>query len=183
MRSVFKPLLLIGASMLTIVLSACAPFGNGFGGFGSGADAPRNSEGEVTSSATAATTKINVGDCIRNPGVDTGAETPAPSSGSIEIEKVLQLPCAQPSDYEVYAGTGIEAADYPGVQSLIASAEAFCKPAFEDFVGRTFENSELQLSYIYPTEDSWNSGDRRTLCLVAAKDGAQSTGSLKGANR
>lgn len=151
-----------GSLALALPLSGCDVFGNG--------DAPRDANDKVTSSATANAMKIRVGDCLQDPG-------------NKNVTEVVQLPCEQPHSYEAFDSTTLSGNEYPGEPSITTSAKSFCKTAFEKFVGRPFDNSELQINYLYPTDSSWASGDRTILCLIADKDHIKSTGSLNGAAR
>ena len=63
-----------------------------------------------------------------------------------------------------------------------AQGDAFCADEFETFIGTPADQSELLATYMYPTEDSWKSGDREILCVVYV-DGTTTTGTLKGAAR
>ena len=64
-----------------------------------------------------------------------------------------------------------------------ASKQSTCLDAFEAFVGVPYEESELEVYYYYPFEDTWNHADDRTIsCTVGTLTG-RTTGTLEGSNR
>ncbi len=113
---------------------------------------------------------VQVGDCIND-------------FGSGEVSSVEAIDCSLPHDYEVYSELTIPGEAFPGGDEVTALADEACFAAFEGFVGLTYEESLLDVSYFAPTEQSWQSnGDRLVSCLVF-EPGAQSVGSLAGAAR
>lgn len=53
---------------------------------------------------------------------------------------------------------------------------------FESFVGMPYDQSALEVTWLEPTEESWEAGDRELVCMITDPAG-QTTGSLEGANR
>jgi hypothetical protein len=49
-------------------------------------------------------------------------------------------------------------------------------------VGMSYDQSALEVTWLEPTEESWEAGDRELVCLITDPAG-QTTGSLEGANR
>jgi hypothetical protein len=83
----------------------------------------------------------------------------------------------------VYAVADLEDGDFPGeVAVQEASREACLGDTFEGFVGLPYDDSEILANFLYPTEESWEQGDREVVCL-AFEDGIATTGTLEGANR
>jgi hypothetical protein len=119
-------------------------------------------EGDVAS------TSIRVGDCL------------AEDIDGLTRTTVKLASCSKPHASEAYANFDLPRGDYPGDSKVDKLSQAGCTERFEEFVGADYDSSELDLLYLYPTEDSWDS-DRAVTCLVA--DGSSTTGSLKGANR
>lgn len=114
---------------------------------------------------------LKVGDCLNI------------SDLSEQVETVPAIDCAKPHEAEAYASTKMADADaFPGMEAVQTQGDAFCADEFEGFVGTPYEESELLGTYMYPTEDSWKSGDREILCVVYV-DGGTTTGTLKGAAR
>jgi hypothetical protein len=55
---------------------------------------------------------------------------------------------------------------YPGAARLADWAEPFCYRHFESYTGAAYQDSKLEFGYLYPTEGSWNGGDREVVCFV-----------------
>ena len=72
-----------------------------------------------------------------------------------------------------------EADTWPGQAAHEAQAGAECPPAFAAYVGRSYDESRLEMSYLYPTEASWAGGDRQIVCVVFEPAGARRSGSVK----
>lgn len=67
---------------------------------------------------------------------------------------------------------------YPGEASVTEAAGNGCYNAFEPFVGHEYETSIYDLSYLYPSSESWDQlDDREVLCLMDNYDGTKKTGS------
>ena len=115
---------------------------------------------------------LSVGDCL-NDAAEAG-----------DVSTVPVVDCAEPHDSEIYASIRMDDAEYPGLEATIAAADADCRAAFESFVGIPSDNSIYSYATLYPTESSWDGGDREILCRIAlaGADGAieQVSGSLKG---
>lgn len=101
-------------------------------------------------------------------------------------EEVTDLPvidCAQEHLGEVVGTIDVaEAETWPGQAAHEEQAATDCDPAFTAYVGRSYQESRLEMSYLYPTESSWASGDRQIVCIVFEPEGARRTGSVKGIN-
>jgi hypothetical protein len=112
---------------------------------------------------------LKVGDCL------TATEPNLPPA------KDDLVPCDQPHTAEVFHTFNLDDGDYPGEESAASTAEEGCTAEFAGFVGVPFEQSELEVFYLYPVEAYWTLGDRSVQCLVGT--GEESTGSLANAAR
>lgn len=117
---------------------------------------------------------IELGDCI----TDTQNEG--------EVQSLPTVACSQPHTYEVFHEFDLEGSgSFPGEKGMEKDIVDQCygKP-FEEFVGRPYDNSALDVLYLHPTERSWKQGDRTVSCLVFEGDGTgnKTTGSLEGSN-
>jgi Septum formation len=114
---------------------------------------------------------LDVGDCLAElTGTETlGAET---------------VPCSEPHSHEVFASVNLPDGDgeFPGYQAIDAQAEELCRAQFEGFVGLPYGESELEIRFITPSEESWLGGDRIVYCAVYDPAGEVS-GSLRSAER
>ncbi len=130
--------------------------------------ADRDSSGAVVDEGHVLVTSIRVGDCL----VDEPSE-------SFQLT-VKVTPCSNPHREEAYANFDLGDGTFPGQAEVDRLAEGGCVSRFEDYVGVTYDESELDVFFLRPLEDSWDA-DSGVTCMVS--DGGSSSGSLKGANR
>jgi hypothetical protein len=116
---------------------------------------------------------IEVGDCFND---STGTDEEGYVSG------VDSVACSEAHDNEVYSVFTVDGDDYPGEEAVMAEADSLCSTSFEEFVGVIYDESELYLTYLYPTDQSWSGGDKEIVCVIY-EDGAKTTGTLASANR
>lgn len=101
-----------------------------------------------------------------------------------EVSDVPVVDCTEPHDNEVYLLADYTDSDtYPGDEGMRAWTEQICYDAFEPFVGAPYETSELDIAFLYPTSDSWDGGDRESICYVWEVDRSQMTGTVRGVAR
>jgi hypothetical protein len=113
---------------------------------------------------------VTVGDCIDE------------STGEGELTTVPVVDCAAPHLGEAYASVRMTGgATFPGLDAVAEAAQG-CGEPFQEFVGRPLAGSTLRVTYLHPTEQSWQAGDREILCVVSDPAGPV-TGSLEGATR
>lgn len=136
---------------------------------GCSSDAPRNSAGAVTASASTDAFAIKVGDCTGKLATGT-------------IEGADLLPCDQKHYYEVYAASKMTDAEFPGTEATSKQAEEACDAEFTSFIGIASTKSKYKLFYLSPIAQSWALGDREILCLVGSESGGIS-GSLRGVKK
>lgn len=140
-----------------LVLAGCAP-------------AVRDGGGQVTAPTTTDSYSVRVGDCLGALPSDT-------------TERLSLLPCDQAHAWEAFATATLEGDDFPGNAGVRNEAEEACTTAFATFVGLPSKKSELELTMLTPTSQTWTqAGDREVVCLVGDPDGGV-TGTLAGAGR
>ncbi len=130
--------------------------------------AERDDSGTVVEEGEVSAFDVTVGDCFGDPGED-------------EVSSLEALPCTEPHDNEAYHLADFPAGPdepFPGEEEIDAFAEETCVAAFEDYVGLSFDESVLQVTYLQPTEGTWEDGDREVVCTLYSDDG-QLTGSMK----
>lgn len=116
--------------------------------------------------------ELKVGDCYNG-------------GGEGEVSTVEAKQCTEPHESEVFATlTHPEASGpYPGQVALGFYADRECTNAFDAYVGVAYDESELFVSYLTPTEAGWGRGDYIVTCVVTGADGETLTGSMKDARR
>ena len=135
-------------------------------------NASRSASGEITKAGDLTAAELRVGDCfdLKDPAAD-------------QIEDVNAVPCADEHEYEMFfVGTMPEGA-FPSEEAFSSFVETNCSPAFEAYIGKSFASSELDVSWLFPVEDAWRSGDRSIQCVVYDPQINRLTGSLKGSAR
>jgi Septum formation len=110
---------------------------------------------------------LEVGQCFEDPGSAT------------EVSSVETLECDAPHDLEVYALFDLTGDDFPGELVVEESAVQGCYLQFSDYVGRDYETSMLDFSWLVPTSRSWGDGDREVVCTLYDVDERPLTGSMK----
>lgn len=112
--------------------------------------------------------QVSVGDCF-NDGTDE-------SEG---IAAIAAVPCAEPHDNEIYYLFDIPGDEFP--TDVEVQADNGCYDQFVPFVAHDYETSAIDYFPIYPTVETWETGDREVICSVF--DSVQTTGTLAGAAR
>jgi hypothetical protein len=135
-------------------------------------NAARGTEGDITKAGDLKITDLRVGDCfdLKDPAAEV-------------IEDVKAVPCAQEHEYEMFHIGSMPSGSYPSDTAFSSFVEDECLPAFETYVGLVYENSVLEVSFVTPTTDSWNDGDRAVQCVVYHPRIHRLTGSQKGSAR
>lgn len=126
----------------------------------------RDADGTVTAPASARSLDIAVGDCLGD-------------LAKTSIENVQLIPCSSAHYWEAYASMNLAGASIPAENEITQQADQFCVTEFEKFIAIPADQSEYAWSYLYPSEETWNSGDREITCLAGLDSGGV-TGTLKG---
>jgi hypothetical protein len=96
----------------------------------------------------------------------------------------VQAVVRQAHDAEVYALFDMPDSTWPGDTAIDDAATNGCIPRFHSFVGTSFEMSELNITWLEPTQESWQElDDREITCMVTTMDGSKLTGSMRGSGR
>lgn len=137
--------------------------------FGIATAAERNDAGEITSAGAVDAFEVRVGDCF-----DDGA------FASSEISEVPGVPCAEPHDNEVYATFDISG-DWPGDERIEELSDEGCYERFAATIGRSYEESVIDYTTIYPSQGSWKQrDDREVVCVAYHMELEKLTGSVIG---
>jgi hypothetical protein len=136
--------------------------------FGAG----RADTGEIAKPGDLTATDLRVGDCfdLKDPTAE-------------EIEEVAARPCAQAHEFELFFTGSLPESAYPAQSAFDAYMQDNCMPAFLAFVGKTYEDSELDVYWLTPTSEAWGQGDRSVQCAVYHPRIHRLTESLKGSKR
>lgn len=124
--------------------------------------------GEIGRGPTPTTTapvRLQVGDCLN-------AVPGATLSG------VTVVACESPHDQEVFGIGELNGLASYDLGRVAAKADQICIEAFAEYTGDPLSESDLNATHVTPSADSWDSGDRTVVCLVAGPDGPM-TGSVR----
>ena len=174
-------------AVIALFVTACAsPGGSGSpeesspASQGGESEAPSESDGAAASFGTGDMTSVfdlNNGDCFN-------------SAEDATVEEVEVTDCDNGHEYEIYFAVDYDAGSsepYPGADAVTNFVNEQCTGQFESFVGLAYDDSELYIYYLAPTEDSWGGGDREVLCALYWPDASGAnqalTGSMEGSNR
>ncbi|MFE6736820.1 DUF2510 domain-containing protein [Microbacterium sp. NPDC057650] len=117
--------------------------------------------------------ELEVGDCM-----------PSDQPYTDDSGELVIVPCSSPHSDEVFHEYEMSQDAYPGDKATELEATEKCSEAFTDFVGLTYEQSELEYYGIWPNEDTWNYDDDRAVqCVIYDENGDVVTGTLEGAAR
>jgi len=134
--------------------------------------AGRDDSGEINRSGNMAITDLRAGDCfdLKDPDEEL-------------IEEVEAKVCTEPHEYEMIFVGDMPSGPYPSLDQMDDFALANCIPAFEAYIGFSWEDSRYYMTHVTPTEDGWNDGDHAIQCAAYDPDNAELTASLRGANQ
>lgn len=114
--------------------------------------------GEITAGSDADVFSLQVGDCL-----DMSAVAAAES-----VDSMPTVPCDEEHDAELFHEITLEGESFP--TDVTDQADQGCTAAFADFIGLDYMESALELSYLHPTSDSWDQGDRTIQCIVISSE-------------
>ena len=72
---------------------------------------------------------------------------------------------------EVYHVMTITSSQMPSENDMDDMASNACIDAFEPYVGRPYDESDLDITWYFPTRESWEDGDRSLQCIAISGDG------------
>lgn len=99
---------------------------------------------------------LAVGDCFQNAAQEQG-----------QVSALEVVACDLPHDNEVFAVLELPFPDgYPGRTAAGRQASEACLEPFADFVGLAYERSEYLAYPIFPTQESFDEGDREVACVL-----------------
>ena len=146
---------LLSCVFLTFFLSACD-------------NASRDDSGVVIESGDIDVFSMRVGDCFNDVNYE------------VDVYDVPGIPCSEPHDNEVFAIYDTTLATFPGGDEMSDIAFEECIAYFEEYVGRDYPSSMLDVFPITPTLESWNqANDREINCALFQMDSKKLEGTMK----
>lgn len=112
---------------------------------------------------------LREGDCL-----DGGPHPPENPADQERAALILAtLPCSESHEKEVFAifeHPAKPGGPFPGEREVSKVAQDGCAERFADYVGRPFEDSDLQVSVIAPGPILWDREDDRTIVCTLQAD-------------
>ena len=94
------------------------------------------------------------------------------------------VPCTQEHEFELYYVGSMPDGSYPTDAAFDAFIETNCTPAFQSYVGKSYDDSVLDVYWLVPSTSGWNEGGDRTVqCAVYHPRVHRLTESLKGSEQ
>lgn len=158
----------VALAVAAVMLSGCATSLSALLG-----GASRDEEGQINSGGDLDVFTIKVGDCFFDDALASETES--------ETSTVRAVPCDEKHAFEAYHDFALPEGEYPTVDVIDEAAAGECLPAFEDYVGVSYDDSRYDFSYYSPSRETWEYRDDRLVsCILIAPEGETLTGSLKG---
>ena len=133
--------------------------------------ADRDASGAIVDAGSLDAFTIRLGDCFNN-------TYSLASDDAGEVSSLPGVPCSEPHDNEVYAVFDVNLSSFPGDEAMSEHAFEQCLGRFKDFVGNAYEESVLDITALYPSNQSWNAhSDREVVCAVYDMNGEKLMGS------
>ncbi len=126
---------------------------------GCSSEPERDEEGQIEEEGDLSAFSLAEGDCI----------TDLDSLGTT-VQDVPVVPCDQDHEAEIYHLFDLPDGDFPAA-SLDADAAAGCDAAFEDYFGEPYAESDLSVTYLSPSAESWGQGDQEVVCIAVTSTG------------
>jgi len=135
-------------------------------------NASRGASGEINKGGDLTAADLRVGDCfdLKDPSAE-------------EIDKVKAVPCGQEHEYEMFFTGALPAGDYPSDATFDSYVETNCLPAFEAYLGTSYQTSEYDIFWLVPNADGWRGGDHSIQCAAFHPRIHRLTESVKNSNK
>ena len=116
---------------------------------------------------TTHSTDLKVGQCIQVPD-------------SSQVGSVVTTECTEEHTGEVYYILTLTQDTLPSRAEIEKLTSDTCDDNFEAYVGSATNETELDVTAMFPTKNSWDKGDRDIVCIVIPAEGKTLTQSVKG---
>lgn len=96
-----------------------------------------------------------------------------------EFSSLPVVPCSEPHEGEVYAlfDVSVDGFLYPGEDVILDEAQQGCTDRLRDYSQTAYDDNNVDIFYLYPSEGTWLTGDREVVCVTYYLDGPR-TGSI-----
>lgn len=132
----------------------------------------RDDAGQIVDAGDLQASDLQAGDCfdLKDPTEE-------------EIEDVEAKPCTEVHEFEMYFVGSLPGTEYPDEATFAGFFEEQCLPPFAEFVGVSYEESQLDVYWLTPTAEAWAAGGRQLQCAVFHPTNDELTESMQGSGR
>lgn len=85
-----------------------------------------------------------------------------------QVSRLETSECTEAHDGEVFHIAKLTDATLPSEDEMKEKAKDNCTGAFEPYVGKSYEESDLEVTWLYPTTQTWATGDREIICIATS---------------
>ena len=82
------------------------------------------------------------------------------------VEDVKAVPCTTEHEFEALLHRGDGRGQLPDRRRVRDYVTQNCNPAFGAYIGKAYDDSDLDYNWLAPTDDAWRSGDRTVQCAA-----------------
>jgi hypothetical protein len=135
-------------------------------------NASRGATGEIIKAGDLSAIDLRIGDCfdLKDPAAD-------------EVDDVTARLCTDEHEFEVIFVGSMPDVEYPADDEFEAFVADNCGPAFDAYVGKVYEESELDIYWFFPNGEGWADGDRSIQCAAFHPRIHRLTESIRGSNQ
>lgn len=134
--------------------------------------AERAESGDIVHEGEVDVFSMQVGDCFD--------DQKAMLSDDSEIDSVPGVPCNEAHDNEAFYKFDSVLTEWPGDEALEDIGKQECLKHFEGYVGKSYDDSSLDIFSIKPTEYGWRKlDDREVVCVAYDMEFSKLTRSVK----
>ncbi len=130
--------------------------------------AERGDDGQIVEAGALSAFEVRIGDCFDDEAFY-----------SEEISEIPAIPCTEPHDNEVFATFDLPDSEWPGDEEIDVVASQGCYDRFAVAIGKSYEESVIDYTTMYPSEGSWEQqGDREVVCIAYHMELEKLTGTV-----
>lgn len=123
----------------------------------------------VVNACTGNAFELETGQCLNEPESD-------------EVVNVEVVECTELHDLEVYQVADLPDQDFDE-GAIDSQSFDMCLETFDGFIGTPYIDSEFEIYYLIPSEESWADGDREVVCAVYDLTNDKTAGSAENSSR
>lgn len=120
-------------------------------------EADRDASGRIVEAGWLWEDDLRAGDCVK--------------SSDFDGPTVHAVPCDRPHAVEIFAAFDVPDGPYPGRDRLVAEAERGCGERIPPAKEEGLRDRSLEVWRAFPSQLSWEDGDRTIRCLVSSDSG------------